>query len=129
MASTAIPRRLQDRKLLVASDHRRVLPAHIAVVPLRGEQTVGGHRLRLALQSQRLDWFNFDGVAHEPVRHLADVDLIRWRGLLEPRSHVDRISSRELLIGRGIVDRDDLAGVHAGAVREHNAEASAQQLI
>ena len=117
------PRALQNREFVVAADDRRVLAPHIAILPMRRDQAVGGHRLRLALQGQRLDGFDFDGVAHEPVRHVADLNFIRRSGLLEPRRHVNGVSGRKLLIGIRIVDSDNLAGIHAGPVREHDTEA------
>ena len=58
----------------------------------QAEQAIGGHRLRLPLQLERLDRLDLDGVADEPVRLLADQDLESRRRLLEPRGDVDRVA-------------------------------------
>src|SRR6266511_1561180 len=50
-------------------------------------------------------------MADEPVRRLADEDLERGGGLLEPRGDVDRVSGDETLPGPRIAG-DDLPGVH-----------------
>ena len=72
------------------------------------------HALGLALQLERLDGLDLDGVFHEPVGALADQHLARGRRLLEPRGDVHRVSGDEPLPARGIAG-DDLARVHADA--------------
>ena len=64
-------------------------------------------------------------VAHEPVGRLADQDLDRGRGLLEPRGDVDGVAGDQPLAG-GRVAGDHLAGVHAGPVRQPHAPARAR---
>ena len=61
------------------------------------EQPVGGNALGLALQLERLDHLDLDGVPHEPVGRLADQDLVGRRGLLEARRDVDRVARHEPL--------------------------------
>jgi hypothetical protein len=81
------------------------------------------HRLRLALQRQRLDRLDLDRVAHQRVGGLADVDLVGRRRRLQPRGDVDRVAGGELLVGGGVVAGHHLAGVHAGAVGQLHAVA------
>ena len=129
--SRDLAQRLVDRRqLLVAADDRacraaRTLPSR----PSRGDEPVGGDALALALELQRLDRLDLDRVAHQPVGHLAEVDLVRRRRLLEPRGDVDGVAGGQLLVGRGVVVGDDLAGVDAGAVGELDAVARQQVLV
>ena len=63
--------------------------------PVDREQPERRHRLRLALELERLDRLDLDRVPHERERRLADQDLARLRRLLEPRGDVDRVAGRE----------------------------------
>ena len=89
------------------------------------DEPVRGHRLRLALELERLDRLDVDGVADQPVRQVAEEHLLLAGGLLEPRGDVDRVAGHEALARRRVAG-DDLAGVHAGAVREPDAPARAR---
>ena len=67
------------------------------------------HRFRLALQLERLDRLDLDRSAYELEGRLADQDLARIGGVLEPRGDVDRVPGRQSLLGA----RDHLPRVHA----------------
>ena len=84
------------------------------------DEPVGGYRLGLALQLERLDLLDLDVVADEPVRQRAEKDLALAGRLLEAGRDVDRVAGDEPL-ARGRVAGDDLARVDAGAVREADA--------
>ena len=75
------------------------------------QQPVGGDRLGLALQLERLDRLGVDRVADEPERRLPDQDLAGLGRLLEPRRDVDGVAGGEPLLGSG----HDLARVDADA--------------
>ena len=70
--------------------------------PLRrvvhAQQPVGGNRLGLALQLERLDRLDLDRLAYERERRLPDQHLARLRRLLQPSGDVDRIAGREPLL-------------------------------
>ena len=74
------------------ADERQVVTALGDADPADREQPVGGNALGLALQLERLDRLDLDGVAHEPVGRLADQHLVGRRRLLEPRRDVDRVA-------------------------------------
>ena len=59
----------------------------------------------LPFSVQRLDELDLDGVAHEPVRELADEDLAGGRGLLEASGDVDRVAGDEALSGGRVARR------------------------
>ena len=84
------------------------------------DQPVRGRALGLALQLERLDCFDLDGVAHELVRQVAEQHLHRRGGLLQAGRDVDGVARHEPLPG-GRVAGDDLAGVHAGPVGQPDA--------
>ena len=92
----ALPSNLQDRELALTADEQRPMP------PLRrvtyAEEPVGGNRLGLALQLQRLDRFDLGRVADERERRLSDQHLARLRSLLQPRRDVHRITRRQPLL-------------------------------
>ena len=73
--------------------------------PLRrvahAQEPVGGNRLGLALQLERLDRLDLGRVADERERRLPDQHLARLRRLLQPRRHVDRIAGRQPLLRPG----------------------------
>ena len=75
---------------------------------------MGRNRVGLALQGQRLDRLDQNGILGQLQRLLADQDLPRLGGLLEPRGDVDRVAGGEALRRAG----DDLAGCHADASLE-----------
>ena len=93
------------------------LPAHKARLVRaggrrqQGDETVGRHRLGLALERERLDRLRLDGAAHQQQRGLTDQDLAGLCRLLEAGSRVHRIAGGEALLGTG----DDLAGRQADA--------------
>src|SRR5262249_15873054 len=122
-AGLADSRLADDGEQLAASFGERLLPAfpderelalpadetRRARALRRGEQrgeTEGGHRIRLALEHDRLDGLRLDGLAHEVDGGLTDQDLSWSCRLLEPRGRVDRVPGDEALLRAG----DDLAG-------------------
>ncbi len=74
------------------------------------EEPVRLHRLRLALESERLDRFDADGVADEDLASRTDHDLAGRCRLLETGGDVDGVAGDERL---GVPSDDDLAGVDA----------------
>ncbi len=86
----------------------------------RRDEAVRRHRLRLALQRQRLDRLDVDRVGDELVGQLAEQRLRVARRLLEPRGDVDGVARHQPLVRRAVT-RDDAAGVDADAVRERDA--------
>ncbi len=88
-----------------------------ALLPRDRKQPVGRHGLGLALELERLDDLDLDGVAHEPVGRLTDEHLHRGRVLLEPRRDVHGVA-RDQPLAVGDVAGDHLAGVDAGPVLE-----------
>ena len=103
----ALPRLPEQRELALTPDEPRLVP------PLRrvahAQQPVGGNRLGLALQLERLDRLDVDRVANERERRLPDQHLARLRRLLQPRRDVDRVAGREPLLRPG----HHLAGLDA----------------
>jgi hypothetical protein len=108
----AIPRLHDLHQLLFASDEPQRM-ASLRHVKHR-DQSECRHRLRLALQLQRRDRLRDHGLAHERVCRLPDQHLARRGGLLEPGSHVHRVTRGESLR----CARDDLAGVQADATAD-----------
>ena len=92
----ALPGFPEKRELALAADER------VPVAPLRRvvhvKQPVGGNRLGLALQLQRLDRLDVSCVADERERRCADQHLARRGRLLQPGSDVDRVARREPLL-------------------------------
>ncbi len=103
------------RALAVAPDHRRVEAAG-ATCRIPGSmsgQAVGGDRLALALERERLERLDLDRVSHEPVRRLAEQDLARGRRFLEPLGDVDGVAGGESLAAAAVAG-NHLARVDAG---------------
>ena len=115
-----------DRDELAAALHLRSLPglseqSELAlpadetrlVSPLRrcshAQEQVGGDRLALPFERERLDLLHLDRVAHERERRRTKQDVAGLRRLLESGSDVDRVSRREPLLRA----RDHLPGVDA----------------
>ena len=110
--------RADTSKLFPAPDEGRVEPPFEGGSALdHPQETVGHKRLRLAPEPERLDRLDLNRIAGEADRLLADQDLARLRGLLEPGGDVDGVAGGEPLLGAG----DDLAGVHADAELEREA--------
>ena len=65
------------------------------------EEPVGGNRLGLALQLERLQLFDVDRAADERERRCSNQHLGWRRGLLQPRGHVDRVTRRQTFFGAG----------------------------
>ena len=83
----------QAAELLISSHHRRIQPAQPARRALDHlEETPGGHGLSLSLEGQWLHRLGQNGVAHQPVGAVADEDLPRLCGLLEPGRHVGGVA-------------------------------------
>ena len=97
--------------LRLAPDHGRLQVTGGAHLAVHREQAVGRDRLGLALQGQRLDRLDLDGILGQLQRRVADQDLARLGGLLEPGGEVDRVTGGQALRRAG----DDLAGRHADA--------------
>ena len=100
------------------ADERSVEP------PLEGrrafddpQEPVRGDRIRLPLERERCDRLDLDRAAGEQAGLLADQDLARLGGLLQPGGDVDGVAGGEPLLGT----RDDLAGVHAGTQKQRDA--------
>ena len=104
---------LEEGELLRAPYHRRV---EVAFVPRRAgrdvEQSERRHRFLLALQRERVDRLDLDGVLHEAEGGFAEEDLPGRGGLLQPGGDVHGVARHESLSGRGVAGHD-LAGVHA----------------
>jgi hypothetical protein len=66
-------------------------------------------RLGLALDRERRELLDDDGIARKAERRLTDQDLSRRRCLFQPCSKVDCVPGRETLARAG----DDLSGRHA----------------
>ena len=88
-----LPRLPQRLELSTAADEAAVVPtlggARDRVEP------EGGHRLRLALERQRLEGFDDGDVFHERERLGADQDLARLCRLLQTRRDVDGVPGRQ----------------------------------
>ena len=102
---------MQPPKLGLSPNHGRVEPAGEARLGPHRDQAERGHRLRLALQHQRLDLLDIDGSSGQPQRLLCDQDLTGPGGLLQTRSDVHRVAGGQALLGSG----HDLPGGHADA--------------
>ena len=113
------------RQVLVATTSSKSAPEPVALAlaadhrPLEASRDTGRrasssvepvrrHGSRLALERQ-LERLGRDGVADEPERVVAEQDLARARGLLEPGGDVDRVTGDERVALAG----DDRPGVHA----------------
>ena len=103
----ALPRLPEERELALTADEQRLVPALRRLA--HAQQPVGGNRLGLALQLERLDRLDLGRVADERERRLPDQHLARLRRLLQPRRDVDRIAGRQPLLR----PRHHLAGHHA----------------
>ncbi len=88
-----LPRLPQRLELSTAADEAAVVPA-LGGARDRVEPE-GGHRLRLALERQRLEGFDDGDVVHERERLGADQDLARLCRLLETRRDVDGVPGRQ----------------------------------
>ena len=120
---------LEGSQLPLAADHRRVEPPRTAGhVSLEAEEPVGADRRGLALEAQRLDLRDLDGIAHEHVRRLAEQDLAGRRGLLEALGDVDRIAGRKALPAAGVAC-DDLASVDTGPDCDRHAPVPRELLV
>ena len=125
-----LAQRLVDRlQLLLAADDRRVGPPHVAFAAAGRDQAIRRHPLLLALELQRLDGLDLHRIAHQAIGRVAEVDLVRRRGLLEPRRDVHGIAGGELLVRRRVIVGDDLAGVDAGAHRQLDAVMRRELLV
>jgi hypothetical protein len=121
LAEHTIKRAVEHLELLVTTDHRRVqVPGVSGRVLQHRIERGGGYRLGLALEVERLDGRDLDGILHEPVRALAQQDLAWSRGLLEASGDVHRVAGHQALAARRIAG-DDLARVHTDPRREPDA--------
>ncbi len=114
---------LQQRQLAVSPDH-----GHVEATRTGGSfrldvgEAVGRQRFGLAFQLERRDWLGGDCVPDEPEGRLADQDLARGGGLLEPGGDVDRIARDERL-PQACIACYDLTRIEADAKRDPRAEA------
>ena len=92
------------------------------------EQLVRGDPFGLALELERLDRFDLDGVANQLVGRLADQHLAGGRGLLQPSGHVHGVAGDQPLAGRDVAG-DDLARIHTGAVLQADPVVRLQALV
>jgi hypothetical protein len=120
-------RRERDQRLC-SPDEREVVSADAALRGAGAKELVGGDALGLALELQRLDGLDLDGVPDEIVRWLPDQHLARRSVLFEPRRDVHRVAGDESLAG-GDVAGDDLARVDAGPVLETHAVVTLETLV
>jgi hypothetical protein len=108
--------RLESLELSLTPDDRRPesLRTPSRRTPHRDEPE-RGNRVALALQCERLEGLDLNGVAHETVRRRPDQDLARTRRLLEPRCDVDGVPHEDQRLAASMVARHDLARVHPNA--------------
>ena len=85
------------------------------------QELVGGNAFRLALELERLDRFDLDGVAHQLVRRAHRSGLRRSGAACSSRAAMLTVSPVTSRWPRGDVAGDDLAGVDAGAVLQTDA--------
>ncbi len=90
--------------------------------PTDVDQAPRGHRLRLALERERLDCRDRDCTSQETNGALTEQDLARGCGLLQARREVDRVTAGERLRTRAVA-RDHLARVDPDANAERRAVA------
>ena len=122
--------RLVDRRqFFVAADDRRVVASHVALEPARRDEPERGDPLALSLELERLHRLHLNRIPHQVICGLAEIDLVFRGCLLQACGDVDSVACRELLVGRGVVVRDDLAGVDAGAVGQDHAVARRKVLV
>ncbi len=124
LGRAALPRVEQQPQLPLAADELPVQPPGRRLVAHR-QQPVGGDRLLLAAQRERLHPLHVGGAAHEPRGRLAEQDLVRLRCLLQAGGDVDRVPGRQPLLGAG----DDLPGVDPGAQAERDAVVALELLV
>jgi len=109
LGSRPLPRRLDQRKLVLSPDEECLVP------PLRRlvgrEQPESRHWPRLALEGKRLDRFHRNGATNKRQRWFSEQYLPRLSRLLQPGGDVDRIPGCKALLGPG----DDLARHDADA--------------
>ena len=92
----ALPCFPDERELALASDEPRLVPALRRLA--HAQEPVGGNRLGLALQLERLDRLDLGRVADECERRPSDQHLARLRRLLQPGRHVHRIARCQPLL-------------------------------
>ena len=92
------------------------------------EQPPGLHCLRLSLQFEWGERLHSDGIPDEAERPVAQDDLPRSRGLLEPGGDVHRVARREELPTARVAS-DDLARVDAGSSLDAYAPFSLQVVV
>ena len=107
-----LPGLRQRRELCRTANEARGVAPHRGVE--YGHEPVRGHRRSLPLQLEMLHGPHVDPGGDEAERFLSDQDLAWRRRLLEPGSHVHRVSCRESLRGPG----HDLSRVHADSAHD-----------
>jgi len=96
LRDSAVTFLVQQEELAVAADERRVeAPCPAGRLGNDVQQPHRADRLRLALQLERPGVLGDDRRADELVGRLADQDLARPRGLLEPGGDVHRVAGDE----------------------------------
>ena len=117
----AVDQRAQQLGLLLAADQRRRRPGRARARPgdEHPRRLPGRHRLRLALQLERLERLVGDRLRGEPVGGLADGDAARPAGRLQPRGDVDGVAHHRVAVADGAGHH--LAGVDPDAQREAHA--------
>ena len=116
-------------ELAVSADHRgQERAAGLPGLRDDPEQTVGGDGLGLPLERERFDGFRLDRVADEAIRLVADQDLARVGGGLEPGGRVHGVAGDAAEVGR-IGTHEDLAGVHADPAGEPDAVVALELVV
>jgi hypothetical protein len=114
LPNDATERPAKERELTLSPDKRRVqVSGDRRSSQGHRDQPEGEDGLRLALQGQRLRRLDLDRVADQPEGGLAQQDLARWGGLLQPGRRVHSVAGDQGLPARRISSHD-LPGVHAG---------------
>ena len=124
-----LERREETLELGLAAYHRRVASTAPAFAGLGDrDEPVRGDTLGLALELERLDRLDLDGVAHEAVGQVSEQYLLLSRRLLQPCGDVDSVARDQSLARRGIPG-DHLTGVHSGPVGQPDAPAAIELVV
>ena len=113
----------EARQLSLAPDERRIEPTRDGVGrKIDGNEPVGGHRLALSLELERLQRFDDDRVPNESQGRSPDQYVSGRCCLLQARRHVNGVTGDERLSLAG----DDPSCVDARSERERDPELVAQ---
>ena len=108
-------------QFVLPPDHRSIeVPSHAFLLMADGDEPIGGHRLGLALELERLHFLRLDRVLDQAVRLLSEEDLHRRSVLFEARGDVHGVAGHEPMSDAHVTGHH-LAGVHARPVLEPDA--------